>query len=93
MPRLHKTIEMLCRPGNIQAVTQPVVRAADGVVVGYEALARFPLEPVRPPNWWLEAAAGVGRRAELELGASGQRPDSACPPETGRSSSTSAPRR
>jgi EAL domain-containing protein (putative c-di-GMP-specific phosphodiesterase class I)/putative methionine-R-sulfoxide reductase with GAF domain len=67
MPKLHKTIEMLCRPGNVHAVAQPVVRTADGVIVGYEALARIPVAPIRPPNWWLETAAGIGLRAELEV--------------------------
>jgi EAL domain-containing protein (putative c-di-GMP-specific phosphodiesterase class I)/putative methionine-R-sulfoxide reductase with GAF domain len=37
------------------------------LVLGYEALARMPLEPIHPPNWWLDRAAEVGLRGKLEL--------------------------
>jgi EAL domain-containing protein (putative c-di-GMP-specific phosphodiesterase class I)/putative methionine-R-sulfoxide reductase with GAF domain len=36
-------------------------------VVGYEALARMPIDPMRSPDWWLEQASIVGLRHELEL--------------------------
>ena len=36
-------------------------------VVGYEALARMPVDPMHSPDWWLEQASSVGLRHELEL--------------------------
>jgi EAL domain-containing protein (putative c-di-GMP-specific phosphodiesterase class I)/DNA-binding NarL/FixJ family response regulator len=50
-------------------VFQPVARISSGAVVGYEALARFDLEPRRPPNEWFADAASVDLGAELELAA------------------------
>jgi EAL domain-containing protein (putative c-di-GMP-specific phosphodiesterase class I)/putative methionine-R-sulfoxide reductase with GAF domain len=64
--RLRAVVELLCQPGVVTAVVQPVVRPADMVVIGYEALARMPLEPLKPPDWWLEVAAGLGLRHRLE---------------------------
>ena len=55
------------RPGRLQSVVQPIVRSADGVIIGYEALARMPIEPNRPPDWWLEHAGEEGLRGRLEL--------------------------
>jgi EAL domain-containing protein (putative c-di-GMP-specific phosphodiesterase class I)/putative methionine-R-sulfoxide reductase with GAF domain len=60
------TIEDLCRPGRLDAVVQPIVRLTDMVVVGYEALTRVGLEPVRGPDWWLEQAHGFALRSRLE---------------------------
>jgi EAL domain-containing protein (putative c-di-GMP-specific phosphodiesterase class I)/putative methionine-R-sulfoxide reductase with GAF domain len=67
MPALRDRVALLCQPGHIHAVVQPVVRTSDGVVLGYEALARMQLEPFQPPNWWLERAAELGQRGALEL--------------------------
>ena len=64
---LRRAIEHLCEPGVITAAVQPIVRPADMVVVGYEALARMPVAPQRPPNWWLEMASECGLRHRLEL--------------------------
>jgi EAL domain-containing protein (putative c-di-GMP-specific phosphodiesterase class I) len=64
---LRTAVEHLCEPGVITAVVQPIVRPADMVVVGYEALARMPVEPRHPPDWWLEVAARFGLRQQLEL--------------------------
>ena len=63
---LRAAVERLCEPGMITSVVQPVVRPADMVVVGYEALARMPIEPRRPPDWWLEVASELGLRRRLE---------------------------
>jgi EAL domain-containing protein (putative c-di-GMP-specific phosphodiesterase class I) len=63
---LRNAVEHLCEPGVITAVVQPIVRPADMVVVGYEALARMPLQLDRPPNWWLEMASELGLRHQLE---------------------------
>ncbi len=64
---LRRAIEHLCEPGVITAVVQPIVRPADMVVVGYEALARMPIDPRRPPDWWLDVASEFGLRKQLEL--------------------------
>ncbi len=67
MTSLKRTIERLCEPGQLRCVVQPVVRTSDGLVLGYEALARMSVEPRHPPNWWLDRAAGISLRGTLEL--------------------------
>jgi EAL domain-containing protein (putative c-di-GMP-specific phosphodiesterase class I)/putative methionine-R-sulfoxide reductase with GAF domain len=67
MPAIKTSIKRLCESGRLRAVVQPVVRTSDGAILGYEALARMPIEPLQPPNWWLERAEELGMRAELEL--------------------------
>jgi EAL domain-containing protein (putative c-di-GMP-specific phosphodiesterase class I) len=61
------TIEAAFAPGAIRMVHQPIVDLYSREVVGHEALARFLLMPKRSPDRWFDAAAGVGRRIELEL--------------------------
>ncbi len=63
----REAIEHLCEPGVINAFVQPVVRAADQLVVGYEVLSRMPVLPERPPDWWLARADEVGLRSQLEI--------------------------
>ena len=63
----RRAVQLLCEPGVIEAFVQPVVRPADQLIVGYEALARMPVTPVRPPDWWLRKAADVGLRGNLEI--------------------------
>jgi EAL domain-containing protein (putative c-di-GMP-specific phosphodiesterase class I) len=46
---------------------QPIVDLIGGATAGFEALARFPLEPVRGPEAWFAAAHGVGLGIDLEL--------------------------
>jgi EAL domain-containing protein (putative c-di-GMP-specific phosphodiesterase class I)/putative methionine-R-sulfoxide reductase with GAF domain len=64
---VRRTIRLLCEPGVVESVVQPVVRPADQLIVGYEALARMPLEPVRAPDFWLTRASEVGLRRDLEV--------------------------
>jgi EAL domain-containing protein (putative c-di-GMP-specific phosphodiesterase class I)/putative methionine-R-sulfoxide reductase with GAF domain len=64
---LRSVIEQLCEPGGITAVVQPIVRPGDMAVVGYEALARMPVAPQHPPDWWLEMASVFGLRRRLEM--------------------------
>lgn len=45
---------------------QPIVDVARSVVVGYEALTRFPGQAVTSPEGWFVAAAAHGLAAELE---------------------------
>ena len=47
---------------------QPIVWLPTREVVGYEALARFPIPPSRP-DLWFELAARAGLRVDLELAA------------------------
>ncbi|HSO28560.1 MAG TPA: EAL domain-containing protein, partial [Candidatus Sulfomarinibacteraceae bacterium] len=56
-------------PGAIRSVFQPIVDLETGGVVGYEALARFELEPRQPPDAWFRAAAEVGLTEDLEFAA------------------------
>ena len=47
---------------------QPIVWLPTREIVGYEALARFPIPPSRP-DLWFDLAARAGLRVELELAA------------------------
>jgi EAL domain-containing protein (putative c-di-GMP-specific phosphodiesterase class I)/putative methionine-R-sulfoxide reductase with GAF domain len=78
---VRRAIQFLCEPGVVEAFVQPVVRPADELIVGYEVLARMPLEPVRPPDWWLARAAEVGLRASLEIACLAAATDLGPPPE------------
>jgi EAL domain-containing protein (putative c-di-GMP-specific phosphodiesterase class I) len=46
---------------------QPVFDLSDCRIVSLEALTRFWVDPMRPPNAWFAEAAHVGLGAELEL--------------------------
>ena len=50
-------------------VYQPIFRLPSREVVGFEALARFPEEPVRTPDVWFRDATEVGLEVELQLAA------------------------
>ena len=47
-------------------VYQPIFRLHDGGIEGVECLARFEIEPKRPPNEWFAEAAAVGLGVALE---------------------------
>jgi EAL domain-containing protein (putative c-di-GMP-specific phosphodiesterase class I) len=55
--------------GDMRIVFQPVFRLRTGDVVGFEALARFPSDPRRPPRSWFLGARQVGLGVDLELAA------------------------
>ncbi|HEU4810713.1 MAG TPA: EAL domain-containing protein [Nocardioides sp.] len=67
--RRHEHIDQALAPGGLAMVFQPVADLATGEMVGVEALARFNVEPHRPPDEWFDEAERVGRGAELELAA------------------------
>jgi EAL domain-containing protein (putative c-di-GMP-specific phosphodiesterase class I) len=53
----------------LSLVYQPIMRLSSREVIGFEALARFPQEPVRTPDVWFREAADVGLDLELQLAA------------------------
>src|ERR1700730_2260130 len=61
--------DVLADRGKWSMVYQPIVDLEANVVVGFEALARFPSAPERPVETWFTEAAAVGLRMELELAA------------------------
>ncbi len=64
---VRDVVDALLTPGDITAVTQPIIRLADGEVVGYEVLARSTAFSSTPPDKWLQCAESAGRRTEVEL--------------------------
>lgn len=65
---LTRTVRALISGTGRRHVLQPIVDVRSGEAVGYEALARFDVEPYRP-DLWFELADSVGLRAELEVAA------------------------
>lgn len=63
--RVRKAIQ----PGVITTVYQPIVELKGRRTIGYEALSRFNLDPVRSPDVWFAEAASVGLQIELERAA------------------------
>jgi EAL domain-containing protein (putative c-di-GMP-specific phosphodiesterase class I) len=55
--------------GGIRMVFQPIVELESGASVGFEALARFPVDPRRPPQSWFAGARQVGLGIDLEVAA------------------------
>ncbi len=51
----------------IGIVYQPICRLADQRIVAFEALARFPQQPIRSPDRWFADAERVGLGVELEF--------------------------
>ena len=62
--RRARIANVLEEPGLPEMVFQPIVVLGTGVVVGHEALARF---PIGSPEGWFDEASEVGLLAELEL--------------------------
>src|SRR5215207_2868840 len=60
---------LLAREGSIVPVFQPVLELATGRVAGYEALARMPEGPFRPPDQWFNQAHRCGLGPALEAAA------------------------
>jgi diguanylate cyclase (GGDEF)-like protein len=53
----------------IEPLYQPVISLTTGRLIGYEALARFPDSPGRPPSTWFAQANACGLGPELEAAA------------------------
>jgi diguanylate cyclase (GGDEF)-like protein len=60
---------LLAKEGSIVPVYQPVLELATGRVAGYEALARMPEGPFRPPDQWFTQAHRAGLGPALEAAA------------------------
>lgn len=52
--------------GAIRSAFQPVVALANGRLIGFEALARFPAHPARPTSAWFAMADASGLGPEME---------------------------
>ena len=59
-------IERILSERAIEPVFQPVASLTTGRLIGYEALARFPDAPERPPSTWFAQANACGLGPELE---------------------------
>jgi EAL domain-containing protein (putative c-di-GMP-specific phosphodiesterase class I) len=62
-------IEKVIREKAFSMVVQPVYELRRATIVGCEALARFPQQPVRTPDRWFEDAETAGLGLQLELAA------------------------
>jgi diguanylate cyclase (GGDEF)-like protein len=62
-------IERILQASGIEPVFQPVVSLTTGKLLGYEALARFPDAPARPPSTWFAQANACGLGPKLEAAA------------------------
>ena len=67
-PQRHE-IERILRHRAIEPVFQPVAALTTGRLIGYEALARFPDAPGRPPSTWFAQANACGLGPQLEAAA------------------------
>ena len=62
-------IERILAERAIEPLFQPVASLTTGRLIGYEALARFPDAPDRPPSTWFAQANACGLGPELEAAA------------------------
>lgn len=62
-------IERILTERAIQPLFQPVASLTTGRLIGYEALARFPDAPERPPSTWFAQANACGLGPQLEAAA------------------------
>jgi EAL domain-containing protein (putative c-di-GMP-specific phosphodiesterase class I)/FixJ family two-component response regulator len=65
LERVERTLGL----GGFEIAFQPIVALATRTLAGYEALARFTVEPDQTPDVWFADAERVGLRLELELAA------------------------
>lgn len=64
-----RIVAAAARRETLQIVLQPIVRLDTREAVGYEALARFRMDPQRPPNEWFTEAWSLGLGVHLEVAA------------------------
>ncbi len=63
--------ELLLADASIRVAFQPIVELATKNVIGFEALARFPGDPLISPQRWFAEAAEVGLQLQIEMAAIG----------------------
>lgn len=59
--------QILDDPEQLSLLFQPIIDLSTGNIVGVEALARFNVTPVRPPDMWFAEAGLAGLGVELEM--------------------------
>lgn len=64
--RARRRVSQALADGQPRCAVQPIIRLADGELVGAEALARFSGTPRRGPDLWFAEAHEVGLGIELE---------------------------
>lgn len=62
-------IRRVLRDNALTMAFQPIAELESRRVVGFEALARFTVEPQQAPSLWFAEAAAVGLQTDLELAA------------------------
>ena len=60
-------VETALHNDRLVPVFQPIIDLRTGQTCGSEALSRFTLEPLRPPDQWFAEAAAAGLGLELEM--------------------------
>jgi len=65
-------------------VFQPILSIPGLQVIGFEALSRFHIPPMRPPDQWFDDASAAGLRTRLEIHAIRRAMEQVCnlPPDT-----------
>ena len=66
-PDWNELLVAACRGEGLSAAYQPIVDTARGIVVGYEALARFPGFAERNPEVWFAAARQHDAQVRREI--------------------------
>jgi len=69
LERTRARVRQALEPGACSIFLQPICAIAGGATLGFEALSRFALEPVRTPDAWFADAAACGLGVELECAA------------------------
>ena len=64
--RRSRIQQIIADPAALEAAFQPIVSLEHGSIRGYEALARFNVEPRQGPDKWIAEAHSVGMGVELE---------------------------
>jgi PAS domain S-box-containing protein len=67
MRELRSRVQTAMAGDAIRMVFQPIVDLAASHATGFEALARFDIEPLRTPDKWFDEAGEAGLRSQLEL--------------------------
>jgi diguanylate cyclase (GGDEF)-like protein len=65
--RLERIQRVIASSDAITMVLQPVVRLGDLKICGFEALARFHVQPAQGPDHWIAEATQLGLGVDLEL--------------------------